>query len=311
MSVVKAYAPATVANLNCGFDVLGMAIDQPGDIVWASFNSSKKVVKITGIEGGDGRLPTDATLNTAGVAVQALLNACKSSSSKGIDLYIQKQMPLGSGLGSSAASAVAAVVAANGLLGGVFTKNELLPFVIEAEGVASGTPHADNVAPSLLGGIVLVKSYNPLKIIQLPIPTNLYVVVVHPQVEILTKMARGVIPTQLPVSTTIAQMGNIAGFVAGLYQNNLELVGESMHDLIAEPHRSEILPNFKGVKNAALYGGALSFGISGSGPSMFALCDSKSKAENVALLMQKALALKNIDSHVYISKVNEKGAYVL
>lgn len=305
---ITAFAPATVSNLNCGFDVLGMAIEQPGDEVSVSFNDTDKVL-VRSITGDGGKLPLDADKNTAAVAIQALLNHLGRK--EGIDIHIHKKMPLGSGLGSSAASAVAGAVAANALLGKPLSKRELLPFVLKGEEAATGAAHGDNVFPSLLGGLILIRSYQPLDVIELPLPAGLYCVVVHPDVEVLTKDARAVLPTHYSRADAIAQTGNMAGFVAGLFMSDLALIGRSMNDLFAEPYRACLLPHFEQVKNAARYGGATAFGISGSGPSMFALCDSLVRAQQVGNLMQRALNNKQMNCQVFVSKVNKKGAYLV
>lgn len=308
MSHVTAFAPATIANLSCGFDVLGMAIEKPGDHVTVSFNDTNNI-QVVKISGDNGKLPYDADKNTAAVAINAL---CQHLGEKrGIDIVVQKQMPLGSGMGSSAASAVAGVVAANALLGNKLTKHELMPFVLKGEEAATGSAHGDNVFPSLLGGIVLIRSYNPLDIVQLPTPSHLYCVLIHPAVEILTKQARGILPQAIPLQTAIAQTGNIAAFVAGLYEKDLALVGRSMTDLFAEPYRATLIPEFERIRNAALYGGALAFGISGSGPAMFALCDSAIRAQQVGELMQRTLVSKQVNCELYISRVNKQGATIV
>lgn len=306
--MITAFAPATVSNLNCGFDVLGFAIQKPGDEVTVSFNELGKV-RIVDIQGDGGKLPMDATKNTATKAIISLL--AHIGSEQGIDVSIHKKMPFGSGLGSSAASAVAGVVAANELLGKPLTKMELIPFALEGEFIASGSRHGDNAIPSLLGGITLIRSYTPLDVIQLPIPTNLHCTVIHPDVEILTKEARDILPKEVSLKDAIIQTGNIAGLTAALYQSDLALLGRSMVDKFAEPYRSTLIPEYQKVKSAALYGGALAFGISGSGPSMFAFSDSATKAQQIGVLMQKAVARKNITSTVYVSKVNKKGAVIL
>ncbi len=306
--MITAFAPATLSNLNCGFDVLGMAIDSPGDEVCVSFNDSKQVnvVKITGDRG---KLPTDPTQNTAAVAVSSLLQALNSQ--QGIDIVVHKKMPLGSGLGSSAASAVAATVAANHLLGSPFSKHQLLPFVLKGEEAAAGSIHGDNVFPSLLGGVVLIRSCDPIDVVELPLPDGLYCVLIHPDVEILTKEARAILPKQVPLKDAVMQTGNIAAFVAALYNNDLALLGRSMTDLFAEPYRSPLIPHFQAVKNAAYYGGAISFGISGSGPSMFALSDSGTRARQISEIMLRALHSKNVEATAYVSKINKKGAYIV
>lgn len=306
--MITAFAPATLSNLNCGFDVLGMAIDQPGDEVSVEFNDQKKV-NVLKIMGDNGKLPTDAAKNTAAVAITALLNALQSE--QGIDIVIHKKMPLGSGLGSSAASAVAAAVAANHLLGKPFDKKQLLPFVLKGEEAAAGSIHGDNVFPSLLGGCVLIRSCDPIDVIELPIPNNLYAVLVHPDIEILTKEARAILPKQVALKDAVTQTGNIAAFVAGLYNNDFSLLSRSMTDLFAEPYRAALIPHFQAVKNAAQYGGCIAFGISGSGPSMFALADSGTRAQQIGDLMLRTLQGKNVKSDCYISKINKKGAYII
>ena len=306
--MITAFAPATISNLNCGFDVLGLAIDQPGDEVTASFNAVGEV-KITNIENDGGKLPRTAAQNTAGAAVIALMQHLGNL--QGVDLVIRKKMPLGSGLGSSAASAVAAVVAVNGLLGNPLSKLELLPFVLAGEVVASGSAHGDNVFPSLLGGVVLIRSYEPLDVVQLPVPAGLYAVVVHPDVEILTREARALLPQHISMKDGITQTANLAALVSALYTNDLGLLSRSLHDVFAEPYRAALIPQFDRVRQAALYGGALGFGISGSGPSMFALADSSFRAAQIAELMVKVLTNKQIECESYVSKVNPTGAKII
>jgi homoserine kinase len=305
--MITAFAPATVANLSCGFDVLGLAIDHVGDEVSVQLNDLNQV-QMARITGDNGKLPLVAADNTAGAAVIALL--AQLDSTQGIDIFLHKKMPLGSGLGSSAASAVAATVAANALLGEPFSKKELLPFVLAGEKVASGTAHGDNVFPSLLGGIVLIRSYQPLDVVQLPVPQHIYIVVVHPDVEILTKEARNILPKQIPMKDGITQTANLAGLVAGLYTNDLALIGRSLNDAFAEPYRAPLIPEFDRCKKAALYGGAIGFGISGSGPSMYALCDSQVRAQQVGELIGKVLQSKSITYQVFVSKINPKGAEI-
>lgn len=306
--MVTAYAPASIANVSCGFDVLGLAVDAPGDEVSVQFNDIGEV-RIVEITGDEGKLPFEVEMNTASKAVLSLVNHLNFE--RGIDIIIHKKMPFGSGLGSSAASAVAAAVAANHLIGMPLTKKELLDFAIDGEAVASGARHADNVAPCLLGGVVLIRSYSPIDIIELPVPESLYVTVVHPHVEILTKVARDILPKEVTMKTAITQTGNLGGFIAGLYQDDLALLGRSMVDVLAEPYRSSLIPEFRSVRNAAMYAGAFAFGISGSGPSMFAFSDSSSKAEQIGELMKKSLTTKGIGCKRYISKINKKGASVL
>jgi homoserine kinase len=308
MKSIKVFAPATVANLGCGFDVMGLAIDQPGDEITLSLNNEKKLV-IKKITGDGGKLSYEAKKNTSTVAIQSMLNALKSK--QGFDVVLKKQMPLGSGLGSSAASSVAGVFAANILLGKPFSKSELVPFAMQGEKVASGAAHADNVAPCMLGGIILIRSYHPLDIIQLPVPKNLYLVVVHPHVVVLTKDARSVLKKNVPMKIAIEQWGNTAALTAGLFSNDLDLVGRSVEDHVAEPYRARLIPHFAKVKKAALENGAIACSISGSGPSIFAMCDGKGRTKKVADSMRKIFSSNRIKSESYISSINKNGAIVI
>jgi len=306
--MITAYAPASIGNISCGFDIMGMAIQRPGDEVSVAFNKTGDV-RIVNIQGDGGKLPYNPEKNTATVPMFSLLKYLGET--KGVDVHIHKKMPFGSGLGSSAASAVAGAVALNQLLGNPLTKKELLPFALDGEAIASGARHADNVAPSLLGGITLISSNNPLQVISLPVPAQLYCTLVHPKVEILTKDARNVLPKQVSMSTAVHQMAHAASFVAALYTNNLQLLAQNTTDLLAEPYRKSLLPHFDAAKNAALYGGAMAFGISGSGPSMFAFSDAKSKAQQIALLLEKTFQRKKIACTTYTSSVNTEGAIIL
>jgi homoserine kinase len=308
MKEVRAFAPATVANVAAGFDVLGFALDSPGDELVATF-SEKPGVTISRITGDDGRLPLDSHKNTAGVSVHALLKYLGET--RGIDLRLEKKMPLGSGLGSSAASAVVAVVAVNELLGRPLSKRDLLPFALEGERIACGSAHADNAAPSLLGGFVLIRSYTPLDVIPLPTPEKLYATVIHPHIEIQTKDARGILKQQVSLSNAITQWGNTAGLVAGILMSDYGLISRSLQDVIVEPIRSILIPKFYELKKAALDAGALGCSISGSGPSLFALTDSRDTAQKVANAMTLVLDNIGIGSDVFISKVNQEGAKIL
>lgn len=305
---VTVFAPATVANLGCGFDAMGLAIAAPGDELTLIANNSRKLI-IRSITGDNKKLSLDPKKNTAGVAIQALLHALELK--KGFDIYLKKKMPLGSGLGSSAASAVAGVFALNELFGRPFSRKELIPFAMAGEKIASGAAHADNAAPCMLGGIVLVRSYNPFEVISLPSPGKLFVVVVHPDVEVLTKNSRAVLPEKIPMKDGIAQWSNTAALVSGLYTNDYGLIGRSVSDHVAEPFRAELIPCFTDVKAAALQQGALGCSISGSGPSIFAFCEGKKSAETVAKAMQAEFRKKKIRNTAYISTVNQKGVRVI
>ncbi len=301
---ISVFASATVANVGPGFDIFGFAVQEPGDEVVATL-SSEPGVRVTSITGDGGVLPLDCSKNTAAVAVAGFLSRIQSS--VGIDLEIHKKMPLGSGLGSSAASAVAAVIAANELTGRPLERHELLPFTMEAERVACGAAHADNAAPSLLGGFILIRSYTPLDIVKIPTPDELIATVVHPHIEVRTQDARRILRRSIPLSSTIAQCGNVAGLVAGLLTKNLALVGRSLTDSIIEPQRTLLIPGFKEVKRSALDAGALGCSISGSGPSLFALCPSPEIGKAVGEAMKHAFASYKLASDVFVSPINKEG----
>lgn len=307
---VKAFAPASVANVACGFDVLGFAIDQPGDFVEAERRKEPGVV-IDFISGDDGRLPTEPLENTAGRAVVAMLLELGMDDQPGVSLRIEKDMPLGSGLGSSAASAVAAVVAVNELLGKPFSRRELLEFALEGEMAASGSPHGDNISASLLGGIVLVRSHQPLDVISLNVPDQLVATVVHPHIEINTKNTRLILRKNVQLAKAVEQWGNVGALIAGFYTEDYELIGRSMKDVIIEPSRSILIPGFDEMKEEALKAGALGFSISGAGPSVFALSQSKKIAEEVGKAVGKVLDTFNLDFGIYTSSINKRGSYIV
>ena len=309
MNSIRAFAPATVANVACGFDIFGFAIEAPGDVVEIKKRDEPGVV-ITEITGDEGRLPLNAEKNAVTVVMLHLLKHL-GIKDFGAEVILHKNMPLGSGMGSSAASAVAGVVAMNELLGNPLSRQELLPFAMEGEKIASGSAHADNVGPSLLGGFVVIRSYNPLDIFTIPVPDDLYCTLVHPDIEINTKDARFILRSEVSLKNTIAQMGNVAGLVAGLMKSDYELIGRSMVDVIIEPVRSILIPEFNVVKQAAIENGALGCSISGSGPSMFALSKGKLNAESAGLAMQQKFANAGIESSMHVSAINKNGAAIL
>jgi homoserine kinase len=304
---IKVFAPATVANVACGFDIFGFAIDRPGDEVVVRLRRSPGVV-ISKITGDGGRLPLDPARNTAGVAVKAFLE--RIGSKAGFELEVHKKMPLGSGLGSSAASAVAGLFGANELLGRPLQRLELLPFAMEGERAACGTPHADNAGPCLLGGFVLIRSYAPLDVVKIPTPRGLYCTVVHPHIEIRTEDARGILKKEIGMAAAITQWGNIAGLVAGLMKPDLELIRRSMNDVIIEPVRSVLIPGFEEAKKAALGSGALGFSISGSGPSVFAISPAKKEAAAAGKGVQRVFGSVGIKGEVFVSKINDEGVRI-
>jgi len=305
---VKVFAPATVANVGCGFDILGFAVNKPGDVIELMPNDIGKV-RIVEISGDEGKLPKEADNNTAGVAIHQYLEHLQIKD--GIDVKLHKQMPLGSGLGSSAASAVAAVFAVNELMEKPLTTQELLPFAMEGERFACGSAHADNVAPSLLGGFVLIRSYDPLDVVKIPTPVNLFCTLVYPHIEIKTRDARDLLKKQILLKDAVIQWGNIAGLMAGLMQSDYDLIGRSMHDVIIEPIRSILIPGFDKVKAEAMAAGAIGCGISGSGPTLFALSSEPLVAEKVGDAMSEVFKKLDIDNNIFVSKINHTGPQIL
>jgi homoserine kinase len=305
---IKAFAPATVANVCCGFDVLGFAVNFPGDEVILTLNMSQEVT-LSKIVGEGGRLPLDATKNTAGVAVQSFLKSIGKR--QGVEIELYKNLPLGSGMGSSAASGVAALVAINHLMGNPLTRGQLVVHAMEAERIACGSAHADNVAPCLMGGFVLVRDYNPLDVIKIPATKNLYATLVHPHIELKTSDSRRVLKPTVNLKDAIAQTGNIAGLMIGLTSEDYSLISRSLKDTIAEPIRSAFIPGFEQVRNESVKAGALGCGISGSGPTMFALSIDHATATKVGEVMQLEFLKNNLKSEVYVSKVNQEGARIL
>jgi homoserine kinase len=302
--MVKVYAPGTVANLVCGFDVLGLCLDQPNDEMWVSLNDSGTIT-ITSEDGYP--LPTDPALNTAGAPLleiqQQLANGI------GFDLRIKKHIKPGSGIGSSAASAAGAVVASNHLLGNIFTKTEMVSFAMFGEKAATGVKHADNVAPCIFGGITLIRGIFPLDIVSIPAP-DLWVTVVHPQIEVRTSDARQILKKQVLLKDAIKQWGNIAGLVAGFMKNDYELISRSLEDVIIEPIRSILIPGFEEIKKNCKQAGALGGGISGSGPSVFMLSKDEATAISVSKEMENVYQRIGLDHHVYTTKVNGEGVRV-
>lgn len=305
---IKVFAPASVANVAVGFDILGFALERPGDEVIVRFSNQKnsgfRIIQITGAQG---KLPLEPEKNTAGFAALKLLEFL-GESRRDIEMEIHKKMPFGSGLGSSAASAAGAVVAINELLGRPLEKRALLPFAVLGEQIADGAYHADNVAPSLIGGMILIRNNQDLDIHRLPVPRGLYAAVVHPKVEVLTKDARGVLSDSVSLQKCIEQSGNLAGLIIGFYNSDLGLIGRSLQDVIIEPQRAGLIPHFYDVKNAALAAGALGCSISGAGPSVFALCANSLIAETVGIAMGRVFNDAKIENQVFISAINQEGA---
>src|SRR5690606_19609850 len=298
---IKIKSPGTVANLVCGFDILGLALDKPYDIMEFELIDTPGVV----IENRDDfNLPTDPENNVAGVVLLAALE--KAGINKGIKVVIEKHIKPGSGLGSSAASAAGAAVGANKLLGNIFSRDELVQLAMIGEKLATGVKHADNITPCILGGITLIRSIHPLDIVPLASP-DLYVTVVHPQIEVRTSDARQILRKQVYLKDAIKQWGNIAGLVAGFMSNDKDLIGRSMEDVIIEPVRSILIPAFDEVKQKCKEAGALGGGISGSGTSIFMLSDAEATAQKVGEIMKSVYDGLGIENYVYVTTINKNG----
>ena len=302
---IKIAAPATVANLVCGFDVLGMALNDPQDIMQLSL-SNEPGLRIKHIDGYD--LPTEPSKNVAGAGLLALME--EYDKKIGFDLVIDKCIKPGSGLGSSAASSAGAVVAANHLLNGFFSKEDLVRFAMNGEKLASGVKHADNIAPCIYGGVTLIRSIFPLDIVQLSAPP-MYVTVVHPQIEVKTSDARQILRKEVLLKDAIKQWGNIAGLVAGFMKNDYGLISRSLEDVIIEPVRSILIPGFDEVKQRSKDAGALGGGISGSGPSIFMLSKEETTAGKVESLMTEIFSNMGIEFKTYITTLNNEGVRIL
>ncbi|MBT6376753.1 MAG: homoserine kinase, partial [Flavobacterium sp.] len=306
MREIKIFSPATVANISCGFDILGLCLDSVGDEMVVR-EVAEKGVKITHIIGQN--LPFETKNNVAGVAALALLDNIETT--VGFEIEIYKNIKPGSGIGSSAASAAGAVFAINELLGNPFSAEELILFAMQGEKLASGSAHADNVSPALLGGFTLVRSYEPLEVLKIDAPKELYVTIIHPQIELKTSASRAVLKNQVSLNKMVKQMGNFGGLISGLYTSNYDLISRSLRDEIIEPNRSVLIPEFNQVKKSALNTGALGAGISGSGPSIFALCRGKDIATKVGGVMSEIYDKIHIEYDIHVSKINQQGVRVL
>lgn len=308
MKYVKAFAPATVANVSCGFDILGFAIEGMGDWVRLEEKDSPGL-EVVSITGDEGKLPKEVEKNTCSVAIQAMLDHLNVEI--GMAIHLEKGLPLGSGMGSSAASAAAALVAANEFLGNPLEKKELLPFAIAAEKAACGAGHADNVAPSLMGGFVLIRDYHPLDVIKLHVPKGLYCTLLHPHFELKTADSRSVLRDSIPLKHSTIQSGNVAGLVAGLYEEDFDLISRSLRDVIAEPYRSILIPGFNEVREAVKAKGALGMGISGSGPTLFCLSKGEEKAQAIADAAEEVYQSIGLGVDVFFSAINTRGGYII
>ena len=302
MNSIKIFSPATVANVSCGFDVLGFCLDVVGDEIIIN-KSNKPGLRITNIEGED--LPLSIDKNVAGVAAKSYLK--KYPSKTGIEIEIYKRIKAGSGIGSSAASAVGTVFGIDKLLKRNSKKIDLINYALDGEKLASGESHADNIAPAMLGGFTLVRDLNSLDIIKLAVPSELVVTIIHPKIELKTSHARSILRKQVPLKKVVKQTANIAGLISGLYLNDYSLISRSLNDEIIEKERSLLIPEYYSLKNAAIDSGALGCGISGSGPSIYALSKGNEIANEIASSFKSIINKLGIDYDIYISKINQNG----
>lgn len=306
MDSIKILAPATVANVSCGYDVLGFCLDQVGDEMVIR-KVDKKGIFISRIEGFD--LPYETTLNVAGVSALELYRHIDVDF--GFEIEIYKKIKPGSGIGSSAASAVGSVFGMNELLGRPFNKTQLTAFAIKGEAIASKCEHADNLAPAIFGGFTLVKSISPVQVLEIPTPPHLYATVVHPQIEVKTAEARAILPKEIPMDKAIMQWANVGSLVHGLHTNNYQLIKDSLVDVVVEPYRSKLIPHFEEVKNAVIESGALGCGISGSGPSIYSLSEGRENAEKAAAAMKAIFSKTEIVFDIFAGKINTEGIKIL
>jgi len=303
---ISVSAPASVSNLGCGFDILGFALEKPQDKMTVRNNNLNKL-RIKS-QNTNYPVPEDPTKNVASVAIQAMLN--KLNIQQGFDIEIDKQIKPGSGIGSSAASAAGAIFAVNELLQRPFKKKQLIQFAMVGETIASGCEHADNVAPCILGGITLIRSYKPIDIIPIDAPGKLFCVILHPKIEIKTSEAREILKKDVLLTDAVKQWGNVAGLITGLLKEDYELIGRSLDDYIIEPQRSKLIPAYDMLKATALNAGALGCNISGSGPSVFALTKGYDAANKVMDEMRKQYQNENIDFDIFVSSVNQTGVKI-
>ena len=305
-SRISVFAPATIANLSCGFDILGLALEGIGDRMHLELTDTPgvQIRKVSGME-----LPLEADRNVAGVAARALLEA--SEYTGGVAIEIEKRIKPGSGIGSSAASSAGAVWGLNQLLGAPFSPAQLVGFAMKGEELASGAAHADNVAPALMGGITLVRSTDPLDLARVHCPRDLHACVLHPQIELKTSDARKILKTTIPLKLGIRQWGNVGGLITGLFTEDFGLISRSLEDGIVEPVRSLLIPGFDPLRRAALEAGALGFGISGSGPSVFALTRGRETAQEVARALDSVYAGIGVPYEIHVSGVSQEGVHAL
>jgi len=305
MKKIKVFAPATIANVGPGYDILGLALEGVGEHLEMEVLDSDEII-IHPIPGCP-ELPLAADENIAGIVAQAMFKQLNLN--QGLSIKIEKAVKPGSGLGSSGCTAAASAFALNELLNRPFTSNELVEFAMLGEKATSGKAHADNVATALFGGFCIIKSYHPLEILSIPFPKDLQIVVAHPQIEVKTADSKKILKKEMALPDVITQMGNIAGLISGLTTSNFDWIKSSMNDLIAEPIRSYLIPGFAQAKLIAMEAGALGCSISGSGPSVFAFCENKGQAKEVGEKWKGFYKDLEIDANIYLSKINSRGTY--
>ena len=307
MKRIKVFAPASIANLGCGFDVMGMALDEVGDVLEMTLDEGGSGISI--IKDTDVPLTENVEDNVVTPVIRKFFEMTGRSGH--VDVRIIKKIYPGSGIGSSAASSAAAAFGINELFGAPLSEEDVVICAMEGENLASGGYHADNAAPAVMGGITLIRGYEPLDIIKLPVPGNLYCPVIHPHLMVSTKEARSILPKEIPMHTAITQWGNVGGLVAGLCTGNIELVGRAMRDAVAEPYRKGFIPGFDELRSKLLGAGAFAMNISGSGPSVFALANRSDIAQRVGSIMERHFAQQGILSETYVVKVSNKGARLI
>ncbi|MBV7268092.1 homoserine kinase [Winogradskyella luteola] len=306
MKEIKIFSPATVANVACGFDVLGFCLATIGDEMIIR-QTDKKGIKIVKIEGYD--LPFEVEKNVAGVSALAMYNDLKPDC--GFEIEIYKKIKPGSGIGSSSASAAGSVFGMNSLLGNPLNKTQLTNYAMKGEALASQSEHADNLAPAIFGGFTLVKSTHPLQIIELPTPSGLYVTLIHPQIEIKTSESRAILPKDIPLKNAITQWANVGSLVHGLHTSNYDLIKDSLNDVVIEPHRKQLIPHFDNIKSHAMEAGALGCAISGSGPSIFVLSKGEVVAKTVEQALRNVYSETGVAFETYVSEINTEGIKIL
>lgn len=306
MKKIKVFAPASIANLGCGFDIMGLALDEVGDVleITASEGDGLTIANDTDVP-----LPEDIEQNVITPVIRKFLEITGNKAQ--IDVRICKKIYPGSGIGSSAASSAAAAYGMNELFGCPLSEEEVVICAMEGENLASGGYHADNAAPAVMGGIIMIRGYEPLDVIKLPVPGNFYCAVIHPIIVVSTKEARSILPKEIPMHTAVQQWGNVGGLVAGLYSGNIGLIGRAMKDVVAEPYRKQFIPGFDALREKLLDAGALAMNIAGSGPSVFALADRPDIAEKAGNIMREHFDALSIEYEAYVVKVSNKGAKLI